>query len=810
MYKRILSFLFIIVSTCVLAQQNFTLYNMMAIPQRTYANPALLPKSRLNIGLPLISSNYLALTNSGFQISDIFKVQNGVASFNIPSVIDNLSANNYLTYNVQVDLLSFGIKRGKNYFGFNITEKADVWFRYPKDFFEFAWYGNAPSLGTEKNLNFGANASHYREWGLNYAREISEKFTIGGRLKILAGMENIWTEKADLKIYTDPTDFSLRAQSDVIINTNADESIYKDFNVSNFLFNFKNLGLAADLGASYKLNDKFHFSASAIDIGFINWSSNPKNFISKNPNKEFVYGGVGLSVFGTDTVSFDKAFKQFQDSLANSFDISDKNKNSYRTWLPSQFHLAGNYIISDYHNVGLILHGQVLDGTIRPGATISYSTRVGNVITSSLSYSIFNNSYNNIGFGLTINILPVQIYLVSDNVLGALQFNSYKTTSGSTVFLPAYAKNLNLRFGINLTMGRKNVDKDGDGIDDKKDECPTEPGLKELKGCPDKDGDKVIDKLDACPDVAGIAALSGCPDADGDGIKDMDDACPADKGPAYTKGCPDMDNDSIKDAEDECPEMAGLKTLKGCPDKDNDGVIDKTDKCPDKAGPASNDGCPEARLIIRDADGNIIGVIVKNKDGQFVYEMLLPDNATFTLENEDGVGQLNLVLKGSNRKLVKGADGKYHFEILEADTASLQQTAEDSLRLAKLKFKEVVLKTEEKALVKTAFKALEFEAGKEVIKESSYASLTELSGLLKKHSNWKLKISGHTDNSGSTQKNLALSKERAEAVKRFMILTGISANNLIIEFYGSAKPIADNKTPAGRQKNRRVEMVIVQ
>ena len=112
--------------------------------------------------------------------------------------------------------------------------------------------------------------------------------------------------------------------------------------------------------------------------------------------------------------------------------------------------------------------------------------------------------------------------------------------------------------------------------------------------------------------------------------------------------------------------------------------------------------------------------------------------------------------------------------------------------------------------MKKAFNNLEFATAKDIIKTESFASLDELAALMAKKPLWKLKISGHTDNQGDKAKNMKLSEKRAKAVQAYLVSKGIAADRFKPLWYGSTKPIADNKTEAGRQKNRRVEMLIIE
>jgi len=119
--------------------------------------------------------------------------------------------------------------------------------------------------------------------------------------------------------------------------------------------------------------------------------------------------------------------------------------------------------------------------------------------------------------------------------------------------------------------------------------------------------------------------------------------------------------------------------------------------------------------------------------------------------------------------------------------------------------REKVIVTEaDRKIVGEAIKNLEFDLGKATIKEHSYPTLNRVADLLvEKH--FSLKLAGHTDNTGSMSLNMALSKDRAEAVKSYLVSKGANASTIEATGYGPTQPIASNKTAAGRQQNRRVE-----
>jgi outer membrane protein OmpA-like peptidoglycan-associated protein len=403
------------------------------------------------------------------------------------------------------------------------------------------------------------------------------------------------------------------------------------------------------------------------------------------------------------------------------------------------------------------------------------------------------NSYKNFNIGADFRIGPL---IIGANNL--FQFFSHKDI---------YAADFHVMLKLLIPFTHPH-DRDNDHVSDKKDQCPDTPGVWEFKGCPDRDKDHVQDKDDLCPDDPGLPEFQGCPDRDGDKIPDKDDKCPDDPGLKEFGGCPDKDGDGIMDKEDDCPDVPGIQMFHGCPDTDHDSIMDKDDKCPTKPGPIENHGCPYDKLYLIDANGNVISETTIDKDGNFIFPTLPPDEkALFKLESFNEPPEITQVKVGVTSTLVriakKGPDQYFRFDILKPDEKKLKDLNEPDVKV-------IILTKQEEEVVKKAFNNLEFETGKDIIKPESYASLNELAGLLKKKGNWRLLVSGHTDNVGGAAKNMELSKKRSMAVKKYLEAQGLTDDRFIVKWYGQTKPIADNKTPQGRQKNRRVEMLIIE
>jgi type IX secretion system PorP/SprF family membrane protein len=108
-----------------------------------------------------------------------------------------------------------------------------------------------------------------------------------------------------------------------------------------------------------------------------------------------------------------------------------------------------------------------------------------------------------------------------------------------------------------------------------------------------------------------------------------------------------------------------------------------------------------------------------------------------------------------------------------------------------------------------ASKNLEFEFDKAIILRKSYAELESLTNMLLIRSDLRIKLEGHTDNLGTPDYNMELSKNRVLAVRNFMVSNGVASERIEISYFGETKPVENNSTEGGRAKNRRVVMQLI-
>lgn len=274
----------------------------------------------------------------------------------------------------------------------------------------------------------------------------------------------------------------------------------------------------------------------------------------------------------------------------------------------------------------------------------------------------------------------------------------------------------------------------------------------------------------------GFSFLFGAPkDTDKDGYKDKYDKCPDTPIGAIVdkNGCPlDSDNDGVFDGLDKCPETpAGARVdIAGCPlDSDGDGVYDGLDRCEGTPAGAPIDayGCP------LDSDG----------DGVPDYRDLQPGTRLGAIVDTSGVA-----IDSDGDGVPDGLDKC-------PDTPADVAVDSSGCPLAKPISDKITLN-------------INYQPNSVEPDEAAKKQLDELAVSLLAYPDIRVEISGYTDALGSARTNLKISQERAEAVMNYLLAKGISADRMSAKGYGEDKNyfIADNDTPEGRNKNRRIEI----
>ena len=803
--KRFMMLALVAISTlAVSAQQVNTLYFLENAPMRHTINPAFQPVSQGYVNFTPLGWMVVSTGNNSLTLSDIFMVDpttgQTITAFHpnadkqafLKTCRSVIFENNELT----LGLLNIGVRiKKKGYLTIGINERIQLGSTMPKSLLTLYLDGGMKDLdGGVNNINLsklGFAGTMYTEISGGYSYQINDQWTVGGKLKLLLGQAcgnfksknlNIDATAADWHIYGDlnldlATPFNneylesyLDAKSvQAVIDGFTDGAFKVDsLMMGGIAAKLKpaGYGAAIDLGFTYKPIEQLQISAAVTDLGFIYWT-NTKRF---NCAVDTHFDGAGQVDYNdpdykdadgnfSTQILMDTVMNNLRD-LLKDFKLSYTGSKGFARMLTARLNVGVDANFWDNRvGVGIVSATRLYDKRVYEELTIGAAFRPVNWFNIAASYSLIENGkYSNIGAGLG--------FMPYDGVNMTLTMDYIPTTYAAlpdtkTYVLPTKTKNINIALGFSICWGSNRKDKDKDGVYDKIDMCPNTPrGVQvDERGCPlDEDHDGVPDYLDQClgtpPAAIGFVDSLGCElDTDGDGVEDY-----RDKGP-------------------NTPEAAwGKVDDKGCPlDSDGDGVPDYLDACPET--PAAAKGMVDANGCPLDTDG----------DGVPDYIDQCPNTPEAARGYVDSIGC----------ELDSDNDGvpDYKDECpMVAGIAANKGCPE--------------VKREVRQLLQKAMQGIEFETGKAKIKKKSYALLDQIAAIFIENENYIIEVQGHTDNVGKPEVNKKISEQRAKEVMKYLEKKGVPAERMTAVGYGQEQPIADNKTAAGRQKNRRVEFKI--
>lgn len=287
------------------------------------------------------------------------------------TALDGFSdGNNRIVGHVGVTILSAGFKAWGGYNTIEINAKAHFGVSLPYELFEFA-----KNTGN-KDYNIGeinAGAVSYAEIAFGHSRQLTDKLRAGAKLKVLLGigradvkMENVQAQLSDANKWI----ISADAQADVSMKGFEYKHERKDYKSpvdkdgnprAKPYYEYVNsakvsgggiggFGLGVDLGATYKLNDDWSFSAALLDLGFISWSNDMQ---ARNMSKQFTFDGFhDAEVSKSSPNSLKKQGESYSDQLAEFANLQDQgDKGGRTTGIGTTLNVGAEYTLPVYRKL---------------------------------------------------------------------------------------------------------------------------------------------------------------------------------------------------------------------------------------------------------------------------------------------------------------------------------------------------------------------------------------------------------------------------------------------------------------------------
>ncbi|MBP1664803.1 MAG: OmpA/MotB domain protein, partial [Bacteroidetes bacterium] len=445
MNKSIVKYLILVAlimsAFCGLQAQVSTMYYLKNNPYRHQLNPAFQPSSGFYIDLPLIPSLELSLGNNSLTMSDIIypKLINGEMK-TITFLDENgdkdlfynalKSQTNFHT-NVNMDIFSVGFRSGSSYFTFGVSQKFNMNATVPKDMFKLMLYGTLDTLNVNRydmsSMNMSATA--YTEYALGYSREINDRLSVGLKAKFLKGETNITAGFDKLNLNADRNKWNATIDGNInsaipftkfiLSNAGRIDSIASNFpeptsesGIDRYIdmakefvdvINPSGRGFAVDLGASYKVSDRLSVSAAVLDLGHINWK---RNMVNVAVSGNFNFEGVHFEI--DDTTN---SYNDYTDIITDSLNYKT-TFNPYKTSLQTKV-MAGleYYVVKDKISLGLLSKSTFINKKLYEELTTSVNFFPSNWFNASLSYSLLNGSFSNVGLGVNTHLGPFNMFL---------------------------------------------------------------------------------------------------------------------------------------------------------------------------------------------------------------------------------------------------------------------------------------------------------------------------------------------------------------------------------------------------------------
>ncbi len=420
------------------AQQELGLHFMRNNWHANETNPAIVRDSGGVFRLP---GFYNGLAFDGPHYSQLVSKVNGEPVININSVIALLDDENVIRDDFILHTIGFAVPIKKKWLvSFGHSIKYHAFFKYPKTLPQIIYEGNAQFIGESVNIGSEIQLTgfHSIDFGLAYK---ADKLTLGLKAKFMSGFVDMTTDPDhnDVGFFTDPDIYQITLDGDYILNT-SNALDYRSYNDFDFDINFGtftadqffdgNTGWAFDLGLRYE-TDKWDLAASVLDIGSgITWKTRVTNYIVQD---SFLYEGLDFS--GALTGGDSPGFGSTLDSIEQIFQ-PERAENIYSNNIPHKIYLSALYKASEKVRVGVVYFNENFRNENSYAIGLHGNFDVAKWLNAGFTYSITEDTYDNLGMSVMLHGKSVQFFGVTDNILD--------------IFNPVKGNNFAIRLGGNL------------------------------------------------------------------------------------------------------------------------------------------------------------------------------------------------------------------------------------------------------------------------------------------------------------------------------------------------------------------------
>lgn len=417
---------------------------------RFQMNPAI-GNNRNFVAFPALGNLNVAMSGTAHMKDFLYNVNGRTTTFLNPGVsaskfLNSLDDNSRLGTNLRVNVISFGFKAFGGYNTFSVSARADVNTKMPKELFRLMKQGLQNDTYDISDLR--ANASAWAEIGLGHSRDINSKLRVGATLKVLLGGADVDADFNQAKLvlgqdnWTAMTNATINASVkgltyDTDVNSRTGHRYVSGADIDGTGLN--GFGLGLDLGAVYKLNKDWTFSASVLDLGFISWSNNM--VASTNGTQTFETDRYTFNVDDDMPNNFDDELDKMKDQLSALYELDDMgDKGGRTTALAATVNLGAEYTFPLYRKLKF---GALSTTRINGEFTWTDFRLSANVAPCKLFSASAAAAYGTFGFsfGWIINLHPkgFNLFLATDHTPGKLAKQGVPLSS-----------NANVNFGINI------------------------------------------------------------------------------------------------------------------------------------------------------------------------------------------------------------------------------------------------------------------------------------------------------------------------------------------------------------------------